>query len=266
MMDSETPPAPASTLTLPPAILHFPIEPHPDSDEHRQNDKHRTAKELNPILPSSSSRIGSSRSPNLAARPGPSSSPHSLYIYPRSGSTRSSPFLRSRQRRQSDISTAPDDDWEREAWRYRLKRQTPHWYDGIVRFWGRQISIVVDQGQQRDHLALERTFLGYLRTSVALAIMGVITAQLFRLQHSINPNPNLGFFVLGIPLAVIFIATAILVLLLGAFRFWKQQNALVRGKIHAGGWEINTIMCLTIVLCLATFALMAAIDIVKEDL
>jgi uncharacterized membrane protein YidH (DUF202 family) len=95
--------------------------------------------------------------------------------------------------------------------------------------------------------ALERTFLGYLRTSVALAMMGVITAQLFRLQHSVNPNPSLGFFVLGIPLAVIFIGTAIVVLLLGAFRFWKQQNALARGKIHVGGWEINTIMGLTIV-------------------
>lgn len=96
-------------------------------------------------------------------------------------------------------------------------------------------------------IALERTFLGYLRTSVALAMMGVITAQLFRLQHSVNPNPSLGFFVLGIPLAAIFIGTAIVVLLLGAFRFWKQQNALVRGKIHAGGWEINTIMGLAIV-------------------
>ena len=101
--------------------------------------------------------------------------------------------------------------------------------------------------------ALERTFLGYLRTSVTLAVMGVITAQLFRLQHSVNPNPSLGFFVLGMPLAVIFIGTAIVVLLLGAFRFWKQQNALARGKIHAGGWEINTIMGLAIVVSALLF-------------
>lgn len=24
----------------------------------------------------------------------------------------------------------------------------------------------------------------------------------------------------------------------GAFRFWRQQNALMRGRILAGGWEI----------------------------
>ena len=161
MTDSETPPAPAPSLTLLPAALHFPIEPHPDSDQHRQNDKHRTAKELKSILPSSSSRKSSSHSPNLAPRPGPSSSSRSLYIYPRSSSIRSSPFLRSRQPRLSDISTVPDDDWEREAWRYRLKRQTPHWYDGIFRFWGRQISVVVDQGQQRDHLGRREFSLTY---------------------------------------------------------------------------------------------------------
>ena len=161
MTDSETPPAPAPSLTLLPAALHFPIEPHPDSDQHRQNDKHRTAKELRSILPSSSSRKSLSRSPNLAPRPGPSSSSRSLYIYPRSSSIRSSPFLRSRQPRLSDASTVPDDGWEREAWRYRLKRQTPHWYDGIFRFWGRQISVVVDQGQQRDHLGRREFSLTY---------------------------------------------------------------------------------------------------------
>ncbi|OCK77088.1 hypothetical protein K432DRAFT_384972 [Lepidopterella palustris CBS 459.81] len=114
------------------------------------------------------------------------------------------------------------------------------------------------------HPALERTFLGYLRASLALAMMGVVIAQLFRLQHSVNPNLKVGYFVLGVPLAVSFIGSAIIVLLLGAFRFWRQQNALVRGKIYAGGWEITTIMILCIVLCLATFALMAAVDIEKE--
>ena len=160
-MTSEPPPAAAPSLTLLPAALHFPIEPHPDSDQHRQNDKHRTAKELKSILPSSLSRKGSSCSPNLAPRPGPSSSSRPSYIYPPSGSIRSSLFLRSRQPRLSDISTVPDDDWEREAWRYRLKRQTPHWYDGIFRFWGRQISVVVDQGQQRDHLGRREFSLTY---------------------------------------------------------------------------------------------------------
>jgi hypothetical protein len=34
---------------------------------------------------------------------------------------------------------------------------------------------------------------------------------------------------------------AILVALVGAYRFWRQQNAIARGKIHAGGWELNSV-------------------------
>ena len=89
--------------------------------------------------------------------------------------------------------------------------------------------------------ALERTFLGYLRTSLALSFLAVFIAQLFRLQHTPAPNPTLGFFLLGIPLASICVVTAILVILLGALRFWRQQNAMLRGKVHAGGWELNAI-------------------------
>lgn len=75
---------------------------------------------------------------------------------------------------------------------------------------------------------------------------GVITAQLFRIQHSLSPNPDLGFFVLGVPLAATFIGFGMLVLLIGAFRFWRQQNAMIRGKVHAGGWEITIIMAISV--------------------
>jgi uncharacterized membrane protein YidH (DUF202 family) len=90
--------------------------------------------------------------------------------------------------------------------------------------------------------ALERTFMGYLRTSLALSMTGVTIAQLFRLQHSYNPEKDIGFFVTGIPLAACFIMAAIIVLSLGAIRFWRQQRAIVRGNVIAGGWEINVIM------------------------
>lgn len=89
--------------------------------------------------------------------------------------------------------------------------------------------------------ALERTFLGFLRTSLALSMVSVIIAQLFRLQHVQDPDKVFGFFVLGIPLACACIGAAIVVLLLGAYRFWRQQNAMLRGKVHAGGWEMNVI-------------------------
>ncbi|QKX62243.1 uncharacterized protein TRUGW13939_09402 [Talaromyces rugulosus] len=42
----------------------------------------------------------------------------------------------------------------------------------------------------RDHLALERTFLAWLRTSLAFASIGIAVTQLFRLNSSITPKPD----------------------------------------------------------------------------
>ena len=100
-------------------------------------------------------------------------------------------------------------------------------------------------------LALERTYLGYLRTSLALAMLGVIIAQLFRLQHTENPNKVLGFFVLGVPLSCTCSGAAILVILLGAYRFWRQQNAMLRGKVHVAGWDMLSILAITFVVSIS---------------
>ncbi|KAH7319255.1 hypothetical protein BKA65DRAFT_409666, partial [Rhexocercosporidium sp. MPI-PUGE-AT-0058] len=94
--------------------------------------------------------------------------------------------------------------------------------------------------------ALERTFLGYLRTSLALSMLGIVVAQLLqahshincRLQHSPTPNPHFGFFILGKPLAIICQGAAIYTMLIGVFRTWRSQNAIVRGKAISGGYEI----------------------------
>ncbi|KAK8164223.1 hypothetical protein IWX90DRAFT_505224 [Phyllosticta citrichinensis] len=170
----------------------------------------------------------------------------------------------------------------------------PLWWQAVQRWWKRHVSVTVEVKGMRDHLgkqaveskppiilflsklrpspavirsnqrpigsrlpALERTFLGYLRTSIALSMTGVILAQLFRLQHSLHPDAHLGFFVLGIPLASTFIACAIAVALLGAFRFWRQQSAIVRGKVLAGGWEVLVIMVGSLLVCVMLLVLVA---------
>ena len=111
-----------------------------------------------------------------------------------------------------------------------------------MRQWERHVYIKVPVEKRRDHLALERTYLGYLRTSLALSMIGVIIAQLFRLQSNKLPSREVGDFVVGVPLALCFIGGSIVVILLGAVRFWRQQTAMARGKVWAGGWEILGIM------------------------
>ncbi|EDO03819.1 hypothetical protein SS1G_06300 [Sclerotinia sclerotiorum 1980 UF-70] len=115
-------------------------------------------------------------------------------------------------------------------------------------------------------ISVERTFLAFLRTSLALSMLGVSVAQLFRLQHSPTPNPLIGFFVLGKPLACICQVAAITTLLIGIFRSWRHQNAIVRGKALSGGLEVIIIGAGFFFIFLAFLILLIVVDILKEDL
>ncbi|RMZ66717.1 ATPase [Pyrenophora seminiperda CCB06] len=132
-----------------------------------------------------------------------------------------------------------------------------------LHLWSTQISLTIDEGSHRGHLALERTFLGYLRTSLLLVMTGIIIAQLFQLQHTPVPNAHFGFHKLGKPLAATFICMAIVVVLIGALRFWRLQRKLTQGKALAGGAEVFLIMGMVAIMLVATFGLVLAIDIEK---
>ncbi|MCJ1477573.1 hypothetical protein MMC13_006246 [Lambiella insularis] len=132
-------------------------------------------------------------------------------------------------------------------------------------FWRRQIAITVHHEDSRDHFALERTYLGYMRTSLAFAILGISMAQLFRLQNQETTNPTFGPFDLAIPVASVCIGCAMVITVLGSWRFWRQQNALARGKIHAGGWEINSIAVFGLLTVVTIFVLVLVIEIDSGD-
>lgn len=89
-----------------------------------------------------------------------------------------------------------------------------------------------------------------MRTAATFSMQGVLVAQLFRLQSSSSgapggPTSGINFRSVGIPLSVAYQTCAILVSLLGAYRFWRQQNAIARGKVLSGGWEVHGIGLMT---------------------
>lgn len=86
--------------------------------------------------------------------------------------------------------------------------------------------------------ANERTFLGYLRTSSILSMLGIFIAQFYRLQQAPDPPKTFGYYALSIPLSTIFQAAALVTVLLGGLRYWRQQSAMARGRVHAGGFEM----------------------------
>ncbi|KAF2740174.1 hypothetical protein EJ04DRAFT_425224 [Polyplosphaeria fusca] len=93
----------------------------------------------------------------------------------------------------------------------------------------------------RDHLALERTFLAWLRTSLSFASIGIAVTQLFRLNTTISKghasdsssSPQARLRHVGKPLGATFIGISILVLFIGFHRYFEAQHYVIRGKFPA---------------------------------
>ncbi|KAF4554934.1 Hypothetical protein D9617_3g020030 [Elsinoe fawcettii] len=122
----------------------------------------------------------------------------------------------------------------------------------------------------RDHLALERTFLAWLRTSLSFASIGIAVTQLFRLNTTLQEKDASAFsgngssplvfsrgrntsriyeskFLsalaesedlkrlshVGKPLGATFLGVAILILLVGFHRYFESQHYVIQGKFPA---------------------------------
>lgn len=109
------------------------------------------------------------------------------------------------------------------------------------KWWARNISLVVEHtssgprgGDPRDYLALERTFLSWIRTAVALISFGVVITQLFVFKKvDVRKGSVLG---------IITSAGGILVVLIGCVRYFKQQKQLTHGNATSAGWEIIALL------------------------
>ncbi|KAF9995478.1 hypothetical protein BGZ65_008887 [Modicella reniformis] len=100
----------------------------------------------------------------------------------------------------------------------------------------------------RDHLANERTYLAWLRSSLSLITVGVAITQLFRLQASSGELDKVTK--LGRPLGGSFVALGILFLWLGTARYFHSQNALSYGQFPAsrGSVIIATVTVMAVLL------------------
>ncbi|KAK4941012.1 hypothetical protein LTR10_018932 [Elasticomyces elasticus] len=105
----------------------------------------------------------------------------------------------------------------------------------------------------RDHLANERVFLAYIRTSSAFANFAVAILQLYRLKHSSAPPGKLGDYDLGVPLATATLVIAIIVAITGAARFFICEDAMLQKRIVGSGSVVVILIAVTSLLLLVLF-------------
>jgi len=89
----------------------------------------------------------------------------------------------------------------------------------------------------RDHLASERTFLAYVRTSLGLASAGVALVQLFTMADLVSkstgvplPDVNEKLQKFAAPLGLSAVAMSLVVLFIGTLRYFLVQYALPEDK------------------------------------
>ncbi|KAK0200594.1 hypothetical protein DFS33DRAFT_1508906 [Desarmillaria ectypa] len=84
----------------------------------------------------------------------------------------------------------------------------------------------------RDHLASERTFLAYVRTSLVLASIGVALVQLFSIAiNTVSFSPTSAIMQgYAKPLGATSVLLALGILAVGASRYFSIQVALTEGK------------------------------------
>ncbi|KAI0684213.1 hypothetical protein C8T65DRAFT_682512 [Cerioporus squamosus] len=182
-------------------------------------------------LPTVLTRRPPSESPNLPSSPNPSSREHSRVRFERRGR---SP-MRDGESQSTDMP--PETSCERAESRTceggrgvcegesregevaskmkpQSRRREPRWRE-LMKEWGLLLTLENSGSVARDHLASERTFLAYARTSLTIASTGVALVQLFTLAAStLNSDvERAGLFTLVV----------------GVARYFLIQRALIRG-------------------------------------
>lgn len=120
-----------------------------------------------------------------------------------------------------------------------------------------------------DDLCTERTFLAWLRTSLAFASIGIAITQLFRLNTTISPQPDstvtpsssaIHFRSLGKPLGAAFLGISIVVLLIGFHRYFEAQHWVTRGKFPASRGSIALVAAVAGGLMIASLVVVVVVE------
>ncbi|KAJ7453965.1 hypothetical protein B0H11DRAFT_1875448 [Mycena galericulata] len=113
----------------------------------------------------------------------------------------------------------------------------------------------------RDHLASERTFLAYVRTSLVIASTGVALVQLFTISSNTTTNDQMSFTPTvrrvqqwARPLGATMVCFGLVVLVLGTIRYFRIQAALTKGMFPVARLTTGSITFVLLSIIIVVFA------------
>ncbi|GAA5817234.1 hypothetical protein MFLAVUS_010777 [Mucor flavus] len=107
----------------------------------------------------------------------------------------------------------------------------------------------------RDHLANERTYLAWVRTSLSTISIGVAITQLFRLDKDLFKDPAMAeeMASVGRPLGVTFVVIGIFYMVFALIRYFHSQVAMTKGYFPASRGIIIISSAATLIALIVVF-------------
>jgi putative membrane protein len=113
--------------------------------------------------------------------------------------------------------------------------------------------MIEDSNRARDHLANERTFLAWMRTSVAIVVFGfaigrfaIAMRQLTALQGHASKTTGIS-----VVMGMVSILAGVVMMIAGGARYRKTRALLDEGKFQPAGFIVDLVTILTVLFGLA---------------
>jgi putative membrane protein len=113
--------------------------------------------------------------------------------------------------------------------------------------------VTEDSNRARDHLANERTFLAWVRTSVAIVVFGFAIGRFAIAMRQLTAFQGLASKTTGLSvwMGMVSILAGVLMVVMGLLRYRKTRALLEEGKFEPAGFIVDLVTILTVLFGLA---------------
>jgi putative membrane protein len=113
--------------------------------------------------------------------------------------------------------------------------------------------VVEDSNRARDHLANERTFLAWVRTSVAIVVFGFAIGRFAIAMRQLTEFLGHGSRTTGLSvwMGMSSILAGVVMVVAGLVRYRKTRAQLDEGKFEPAGFVVDLVTILTVLFGLA---------------